>query len=244
MQKHGSSNSSNWKLRFIKDPPAVMLILFAVLSLSVFTGIYDKQTSFPEYVGKDLNEEEMAEVIERNSPLTSYVHLSPNADFPRDSAIQKITIHHMGANLTLVRLGESFSKRDRGASSNYGIDVDGNIALYVEEADRAWTSSSPENDNMAVTIEVANESTGGDWPVSDSSFESLIELCTDICLRNGIDELVYTGDADGNLTIHKMFSQNTDCPGPYLESRMEEIAEMVNENIKNHGERSYTPAGN
>ena len=70
MQKHGSSNSSNWKLRFIKDPPAVMLILFAVLSLSVFTGIYDKQTSFPEYVGKDLNEEEMAEVIERNSPLT------------------------------------------------------------------------------------------------------------------------------------------------------------------------------
>ena len=68
MQKH--DRNSFGRLSFLKNPPAVMLILFAVLSLSVFAGIYDKQASFPEYVGKDLNEEEMAEVIERNSPLT------------------------------------------------------------------------------------------------------------------------------------------------------------------------------
>ena len=44
--------------------------------------------------------------------------------------------------------------------------------------------------------------------------------------------LVYTGDAEGNLTIHKMFKGETECPGPYLESKMEEIAAEVNERLR------------
>ena len=105
------------------------------------------------------------------------------------------------------------------------------MALYVEEENRSWASSSAENDNMAVTIEVANEAIGGDWQVSDEAYETLIELCTDICRRNGIEELVYTGDAGGNLTIHSMFRNDTECPGPWLESRMSEIADAVNKNL-------------
>lgn len=209
-----------------------LLAVFLILAVLVAMGIYLKRRSLPEYVGRKLTEAEMQEVIDRNSPLTTYVHLSPNADFPRKSEIKKITIHHMAANLSLERLGESFGRIDRSASANYGIDVNGNVALYVEEANRAWTSSDAENDNMAVTIEVANEEIGGDWKVSDRSFDALIDLCTDICLRNGIEELVYTGDPKGNLTIHKMFNPNTDCPGPYLESRVEEIAELVNERLR------------
>lgn len=101
----------------------------------------------------------------------------------------------------------------------------------MEEENRSWASSNAENDDMAVTIEVANETIGGDWRVSDEAYEALIELCTDICRRNGIEELVYTGDTNGNLTIHNMFREDTECPGPYLESRMEEIAERVNKNL-------------
>ena len=173
----------------------------------------------------------MDEVIARNSPLTSYVHLTANANFPRTSPIRKITIHHMAANLTLENLGESFSHKDRKASSNYAIDIDGNIALYVEEANRAWSSANPENDDVAVTIEVANETLGGDWKVSNKSYEALIALCTDICRRNGIEELTYTGNAQGTLTTHNMFA-DTQCPGPYLESRMEDIAAQVNANLQ------------
>ena len=212
--------------------PVVTLTLFFLLSAASAAGVYIKHISLPDYIGRELTEPEMKEVIKRNSPLTSYIRLSPNADFPRKSEIKKITIHHMAANLSLEKLGESFGKIDRNASSNYGIDINGRVALYVEEENRAWTSSNAENDNMAVTIEVANEETGGDWSVSDRSYAALIELCTDICRRNGIEELVYTGDPEGNLTIHKMFNPNTDCPGPYLEGKMEEIAEKVNENLK------------
>lgn len=184
-------------------------------------------SNIPEIVGRTLTEEERAEVIARNSPLTDYVYLSGNADFPREGEIEKITIHHMADNIPLERLGEVFAEPDRRASSNYAVDTGGRVALYVEESNRAWTSSSPENDHRAVTIEVANDQIGGDWHVSDASYDALIRLCVDICRRNGIRELVYTGDASGSLTIHKMFSETTECPGPYLESRMPDIAEEV-----------------
>ena len=125
-----------------------------------------------------------------------------------------------------------FAQPDRRASSNYAIDTEGRVALYVEEGNRAWTSSSPENDHQAVTIEVANDEIGGEWHVSDASYEALLQLCTDICWRSGIQSLEYTGDETGNLTIHKMFSDRTECPGPYLEGKMPEIAEEVSRRLE------------
>ena len=190
------------------------------------------RAQLPELVGRTLTEEEKEAVIARNSPLTDYVYLSPNADFPRAEEIKKITIHHMAEDLDPERLGLVFGNRDRQASANYAIGTDGRVALYVEEDNRAWTSSSRENDHQAVTIEVANDEIGGDWHVSDTAYERLIELCVDICRRNGIQELVYTGDAEGNLTIHKFFNEDTECPGPYLESRMPDIAREVTERLK------------
>ncbi len=186
----------------------------------------------PEGVGRVLTESEKMEIISRNSPMTEYVHLSPNGDFPRKDTIKKLTIHHMAGNLTLEDLGESFSQRDRRASANYAIDSKGRVALYVEESNRAWTSSSRENDSQAVTIEVANDEVGGGWHVSDEAYETLIDLCVDICERNGIEKLWFTGDAQGNLTLHKMFNDKTECPGPYLEGRMEDIVREVNKRLE------------
>ena len=184
-------------------------------------------------VGRPLSGQEAAQVAGRNSPLIDYIYLSPNGDFPRDNAIQKITIHHMAGDLALEGLGADFAQEDRRASSNYAIDSQGRVALYVEECNRAWTSSSRENDGQAVTIEVANDQVGGDWHVSDEAYEALLALCTDICRRNGIKSLRFTGDASGNLTLHNMFNSQTQCPGPYLESRMEEIAQEVNRRLGN-----------
>lgn len=182
----------------------------------------------PELVGRELTGEETAQVVARNSPLTEYVYLSPNATFPRENPIEKITVHHMAGDLSLEELGHSFGEWDRQASSNYAIDSAGRVALYVEEADQAWTSASEENDSRAVTIEVANDQTGGDWHVSDASFEALTALCTDICRRNGIKELRFTGGPEGSLTTHRMLDPDTLCPGPYLQGRMEELAKAVN----------------
>lgn len=165
-----------------------------------------------------------------NSSLVSYTKLSPNCDHPRNHAIDKITIHHMAGDLSVETCGNLFAKPSYEASSNYGIGSDGRVGLYVDEGARAWASASPGNDNRAVNIEVANCATGGDWPVSDAAYRKLIDLCVDICQRNGIKALNYTGGADGNLTEHRMFTA-TACPGPYLHKRMGRIAAEVNSRL-------------
>lgn len=164
-----------------------------------------------------------------NSKLISYTLLSPNCS-PRTAAIDTITIHHMAGNLSLQTCGKLFQPGGRQASANYGIDSQGNIGLFVPESSRAWTSSSRENDNRAVTIEVANDGGSPDWHVSDKALAALVELCADICCRNGIKKLRYTGDKKGNLTRHNLFTATT-CPGPYLQSKFPEIAQAVNEKL-------------
>ena len=165
-----------------------------------------------------------------NSSLISYTKISPNRTSPRKKSIRKITIHHMAGNLTVEQCGAVFAPTSRRASSNYGIGTDGRIGMYVEEKDRAWTSSSPDNDNQAVTIEVANTALGPNWTVSDKAMASLIDLCVDICKRNGIQRLNFTGDKTGNLTMHCYF-KSTLCPGPYLKSKFPYIASEVNKRL-------------
>jgi len=165
-----------------------------------------------------------------NSSLVSYTKISPNSTNPRNKTIQKITIHHMAGNLSIETCGNIFASSSRQASSNYGIGSDGRVGMYVEEKNRTWCSSNATNDNQAITIEVANDGGASDWHVSDKALAKLIDLCTDICQRNGISSLNYTGDSNGNLTRHNMFA-NTTCPGPYLESKFSYIADEVNKKL-------------
>lgn len=213
----------------------LLLAGFGAAAVAVLVMCLNFRSQIPDTVGRNLTEAERTEVIGRNSPLTEYIYLSPNADFPRGNRICKLTIHHMAGDLLLEELGASFAQQDRRASANYAIDSRGRVGLYVEEANQAWTSRSPENDSQAVTIEVANDEIGGEWHVSDTAYERLIELCADICRRNGIEELRYTGDETGNLTLHSMFYSGTECPGPYLTGRMDEIAAEVNRRLDGDG---------
>ena len=166
-----------------------------------------------------------------NSSLVNYTKISPSKDEMSGKINKKITIHHMAGNLSVETCGNVFQTAE--ASANYGIGSDGRVGMYVEEKDRAWTSSSRANDEQAVTIEVANDGGAPDWHVSDSALAKLIDLCVDICQRNGISSLNYTGDTNGNLTRHNMFASTT-CPGPYLQSKFPYIAEEVNKRLGNN----------
>lgn len=136
----------------------------------------------------------------------------------------------MAGDLSVEACGKVFQPKSRKASSNYGIGSDGRVGLYVEEKDRSWASSNAANDNMAVTIEVADCTPAPNWSVSDKAYKKLIDLCVDICERNGIKELVWTGDKNGSLTVHRFFKA-TECPSEYLMTKMPEIAKAVNERL-------------
>lgn len=143
--------------------------------------------------------------------------------------ICKITPHHMAGVLTGEQCAKLFQNSARNASSNYCIGNDGGIVGCVDEYNRAWTSSSKSNDCQAITVEVSNSSTGGEWPISDAAWNSLIELCVDVCRRYNF-RLDYTGTKEGSLTRHDMFA-NTNCPGPYLQSKLGELATIVNNRL-------------
>ena len=172
-----------------------------------------------------------------NSPLVNYTKISKNSNPRTASLYREITSHVVNGNL-LYALGSVFQNRQ--ASANYGIGSDGRVGLYVEEHNRAWTSSNSDNDHQAVTIEVANDEVGGTWHVSDTALAKLIDLCVDICKRNNIKQLNFTGDKSGNLTMHKWFTA-TACPGPYLESKFPYIATEVNKKLTS-AETTQKPA--
>lgn len=171
-----------------------------------------------------------------NSPLVDYVKISPNKNTPRNHKIDTITIHCVVGQLSVETLGTIFFKPSKRASCNYGIGSDGRIGMYVEEKDRSWCSSNSANDNRAITIECASD-TKHPYAINDKVYASLINLCTDICNRNGIKELKWKGDKTlvgkvekQNMTVHRWFA-NKSCPGDYIYSRLGQIANEVNKRL-------------
>ena len=168
-----------------------------------------------------------------NSSLVDYIKLSPNNSGERNHIIDTVTIHCVVGQVSVEALGETFYKKSRKASSNYGIGTDGRIGLYVEEKNRSWCSSSASNDNRAITIEVASDTTHP-YAVNDKAYASLIKLLADICLRNNIKQLLWKADKNligqvdkQNMTVHRWFA-NKSCPGDYLYNKHTEIANEVN----------------
>ena len=125
-----------------------------------------------------------------NSPLVSYTKLSPNHSGQRTHAIDRITPHCVVGQCSVETLGNIFAPTSRQASCQYGIGVDGRVGMYVEEKNRSWCSSSNENDQRAVTIECASDTTHP-YAFKDVVYNKLIELCVDICKRNGKKKLLW-----------------------------------------------------
>lgn len=168
-----------------------------------------------------------------NSPLVKYTKISPNKNVGRNHAIDTITIHCVVGHGTMQSIGDWFAKATTQASSNYLVDDNGNVAMYVEEKDRSWCTSSSSNDNRAVTIEVSSDTTSP-FKITDGALRGVIELCADICKRNNIKQLLWKGDKNligqvskQNMTVHRWF-KNKSCPGDYLYDKHPEIVEKVN----------------
>lgn len=170
-----------------------------------------------------------------NSPLVSYTQISPNRTSPRKHKIDTITPHCYVGQVTVERMGKGWAKPGN-VSANYGIAKDGKIGLYVEEKDRAWTSSNRANDNRAITIEIASDSRHP-YAISDAAYNSLIDLCEDICRRNDIPGLKWRADKSligqpdkQNITVHRWF-KNKACPGQYIYDRLGDVADEVNRRL-------------
>lgn len=171
-----------------------------------------------------------------NSSLVSYTKLSPNHSGQRTKSIDRISPHCAVGQCSVETLGNIFTPTSRQASCNYGIGADGRVGMYVEEKNRSWCTSSNANDQRAVTIECASDTTAP-YAFRDVVYNKLIDLCVDICRRNGKTKLLWISDktkalaynpkADEMLlTVHRWFA-NKSCPGDWLMARMSDLAKKV-----------------
>jgi uncharacterized protein YgiM (DUF1202 family) len=86
--------------------------------------------------------------------------------------------------------------------------------------------------------------------MNSAVYNSLIELCVDICKRNGKTKLLWLGDKTKTLayspksnemvlTIHRWFA-NKACPGDWLYNRLGDLAEKVTEQLGGTTAKTFT----
>lgn len=174
-----------------------------------------------------------------NSSLVSFTQISPNKNSPRTHKIERFTPHVYVGQVSVERMGKGWATKGN-VSANYGIGSDGRISLHVDEKDRAWTSSSKDNDMRAITVECASDSKSP-YAINDKVWNSLVNLLEDVCRRNGKTKVLWFGDKEKSLsykpadneiviTVHRWFAAKS-CPGPYLYERLGLLADTVNKRL-------------
>ena len=169
-----------------------------------------------------------------NSTLVEYVGTTKNCEL-RNHVIDTITIHCTAGQGCVEAIGATLEQK--GASCNYAIGYDGKVGIFAAEDMRSYCSSNGDNDNRAITIEVASDMYEP-CNVTPLVYDKLIKLLVDICRRNNIPRLLWRSDKSligqvdkQNMTVHRWFNSNKSCPGTFLFERMGQIADEVNEQL-------------
>lgn len=191
------------------------------------------QAYFGKYAAPETEDNNMGYT---NSALVDCTVKSPNHSGTRTHRIDRITPHCVVGRLKATSIGGCFDEASRKASCNYGIGSDGKVCLVVDEANRSWCSSSNANDQRAITIECASDKTAP-YAMTGTVYNKLVELCVDICRRNGKDTLLWFANKEKTLayepkdnemviTVHRWFA-NKSCPGDWLYARLGDLAATV-----------------
>ena len=175
-----------------------------------------------------------------NSSLVSYTKLSPNHSGKRTQKIYMIVPHCVVGQCSVETLGAIFAPTSRQASCNYGIGSDGRVALIVDEGNRSWCTSSNWVDQRGVTIECASDATAP-YAFNTTVYNKLVDLCVDICKRNGKKKLLwlgtkaktdaYTPASDEMVLYVHRWTANKSCPGDWMFARMGDLATKVTKKL-------------
>ena len=154
----------------------------------------------------------------------------------RSSAIDTITIHCAVGLVNSNSIARYLDVMTDDSSANYCIGKDGDITCMIPEKYRSWCSSNTANDDRAITIEVASE-TSSPYRVPTLAMASLIDLLVDICSRHDM-RLKWSWYANErrnhvggcNMTVHRDFAVKS-CPGDFLYDNMQAIVNTVNRRL-------------
>lgn len=176
------------------------------------------------------------------SPLAKGNLFAPHHGGRRTEKITRITPHCFVGQCTAVRMAQYFYETERNISCNYVIGYDGKIICVEPEEIRTYCSSSYSNDNRAITVEIASDTTEP-YTMTGAAFNALVYLCADICKRYHFTILaapanlanVWDSGEICALTAHRWFD-STACPGNWMYSRLGKLAHDVNYQLERGGD--------
>ena len=220
-------NRPNTYYLMLRDRSIYLTAVGTALKWSAYTGEEEQMFTILEPgTGSDGSDSGEVSNVPDSKLVTKFIP-AYEGNYTKDrkaqgGAISEITIHHCASILTIDALGALWQREGRKGSSHYGVS-ETSIGQYVHENDVAWTNGNWEANCRAVTIETSNSAGAPDWPVSDTTFNTLVTLVADIARRNSLGKLV-KGE---NLTWHSMYAA-TACPGPYLSNKLQELVDKAN----------------
>ncbi len=150
------------------------------------------------------------------SNLTNQTRTSRQSSSRLGATVDTFLIHHQASTnddetIQLMVTGA------RQVSANYTISTSGRLTSVVDESLRAWTSGSEYDDGRgaawdrrAITVEIADETLGPQWKISDESLAKAAALLHDLKKRYKIKHVL--GHRD--LWDDYRASYSTYCPGP------------------------------
>ncbi|MBC9953227.1 N-acetylmuramoyl-L-alanine amidase [Leucobacter sp. cx-42] len=152
--------------------------------------------------------------------------------------IEGAVLHH-GAGTNVLDYVANANSRD--SHPTYHVS-DGGRVTGIVHPDRRPFSTSHSVDSVAVTFEIDNESTGGDWPVSDKALSAVIDVIVDHARQSGYKVIGKNtpGKDQPDLFFvawHQQYVQ-TACPGPYVLGKIDWIIREANARLNNHSQAS------
>jgi hypothetical protein len=143
--------------------------------------------------------------------------------------INGVVIHHVAGTNGLRYVAKANS---RNSHPTYHISNSGAVTGIVNPSRRPY-STGGQPDPSAVTFEIDNSSTGGDWPVSSAAIEALIDV---IVYHASQSPRVGKGFAKNLPAVkqqeffiawHSQYKA-TACPGPFIMSQLDYIVDECN----------------
>lgn len=120
-----------------------------------------------------------------------------------------VTVHHNGGRLS--HEGVLNVWKTRPASAHFDVDAAGNVAQYVEMNEYAWACGNTEGNQRSISIEMCNEATSGDWPVSETTWRSAARLAGWLFAK-----VIGARPSSSSLVPHHHWKSTT-CAGPYMD---------------------------
>lgn len=147
------------------------------------------------------------------------------------NAVSGIVLHGSGGR---IKTASDFSNYIVGSAGgrayHYAIADDGTVGMFVTEEHGALATNKPRIDTENIQIIVSTSSDLKD--ASAKCYQSLLNLCEDICRRYHLSKLVYSGFAvNSTLRLHSWY-EDTVCPGEYITSRASDIASAVSKRLR------------